>query len=116
MLSAVKMVEKLSMEELETFLEEQCISAQVTNQFSSNEISGEQFLLLTELEIKELAPKIGDRVKLRELIKKVCLTMWGFPLCSVSESPLSNYCHQSKVCFGPCPLTYPEKFRISISH
>ena len=62
---------ELSVEELEQFLEENCISAQVACNFFLNEISGQQFLLLTELEIKELAPKISDRIKLRELIKKV---------------------------------------------
>ena len=39
--------------------------------FFVNDISGDLFLLLNESEIKELAPKISDRIKLRVLIKKV---------------------------------------------
>ena len=38
-----------------------------------DEIIGEGLLLLSEMEIKELAPKIGDRIKLRKLINKKVL-------------------------------------------
>ncbi len=35
-----------------------------------NDISGELLVELTEAEIKEIAPKIGDRVRLRKLISQ----------------------------------------------
>ena len=38
--------------------------------FIENEVMGESILLLTEMEIKELAPRIGERVKLRQLVNK----------------------------------------------
>ena len=42
----------------------------LTNSGIENEVIGESLLLLTELEIKELAPRIGEHVKLRQLIHK----------------------------------------------
>lgn len=63
-------MEGLSTIELTEFLLENRISEDVADTFTKNEVTGECFLLLTEMEIKELAPRIGDRVKLRQLITK----------------------------------------------
>ncbi len=46
------------------------ISESVIDNFVINEVTGECCIQLTEMEMKELAPKIGDRVKLRQLITK----------------------------------------------
>ena len=63
-------MEKLSCIELSDFLLKNGISRSVVDNFTTNEVTGECFILLTEMEIKELAPRIGDRVKLRQLITK----------------------------------------------
>ncbi len=48
----------------------------VATAVDNNEVTGQCLLELTEGEIKKLAPKIGDRVKLRKLINE----------CQVSSS------------------------------
>ncbi len=63
-------MEGLSSLQLANFLSEQGISQSVADAFLENEVTGKAFLALTELEVKELASKIGERVKLRELIKQ----------------------------------------------
>ena len=63
-------MEKLSCIELSDSLLKNGISRSVVDNFTTNEVTGECFILLTEMEIKELAPRIGDRVKLRQLITK----------------------------------------------
>ena len=64
------MVEQLTVSDLFDFLEDSGISAQITNAILENDVGGKELLCLSEEEIKELAPKIGDRVKLRSLISK----------------------------------------------
>ena len=68
-------MENLSSVELCKLLEEHRIAWMLYN-----EVTGECFLLLTEQEIKELAPKIGDRVKLRQLISKCEVSSCGMLL------------------------------------
>ncbi len=63
-----KMVESFSSVELASFLEDNGVSEEVVEAFLENDIEGNQFLSLSELEVKELAPKIGHRVKLRQII------------------------------------------------
>ena len=72
-------MENLSSIELGKLLEEHRI-AEVVDAILDNEVTGECFLLLTEQEIKELAPKIGDRVKLRQLISKCEVSSCGMLL------------------------------------
>ena len=59
--------------ELYDFLLQNGLPEDVSREFVNNEITGEGLLLLSEMEIKELAPKIGDRIKLRKLINKKVL-------------------------------------------
>ncbi len=70
------MVEKYRPDKLQDFLEEKGICEQIAHDFFVNDISGDLFLLLNKSEIKELAPKLSDRIKLRELIKKVGFMVW----------------------------------------
>ena len=62
-------MEKVSYE-LGRFLTNSCIGKEVVDTFIENDVMGESLLLLTELEIKELASRIGEHVKLRQLIHK----------------------------------------------
>ena len=73
-------MENLSSVELGKLLEEHRIAEEVVDAILDNEVTGECFLLLTEQEIKELAPKIGDRVKLRQLISKCEVSSCGMLL------------------------------------
>lgn len=61
-------MDKLSSLELCEFLSEKNIADDVVDAIMDNELTGEHLLLLTEMEMKELAPKIGDRVKLRQIV------------------------------------------------
>ncbi len=63
-------MEGLSCTELVDFMLDNGISESVIDNFVTNEVTGECCIQLTEMEMKELAPKIGDRVKLRQLITK----------------------------------------------
>lgn len=63
-------MEGLSCFELTEFMRDNGIPESVVGNFASNEVTGECCLQLTEMEMKELAPKIGDRVKLRQLLTK----------------------------------------------
>ena len=67
--NSVQIMEKLSCVELGRLLEEKGLS-EVAEAFIDNDVNGECLVELTELEVKELAPKIGDRVKLRRLISQ----------------------------------------------
>ncbi len=57
-------------DELTKFMRNNGIPESVVGNFASNEVTGECCLQLTGMEMRELAPKIGDRVKLRQLITK----------------------------------------------
>ncbi len=63
-------MEGLSCTELADFMLDNGISESVIDNFVTNKVTGECCIQLTEMEMKELAPKIGDRVKLRQLITK----------------------------------------------
>ena len=56
------MMDKLSCEEFSDFLEEQGAHGDVIAAFHRNRINGEAFLNLSEDDLKELLPVIGDRV------------------------------------------------------
>ena len=62
-------MDKLSCTELGHLLDEKGLCG-VADAVVDNDISGELLVELTEAEIKEIAPKIGDRVKLRKLISQ----------------------------------------------
>ena len=59
----------LNCEEFSEFLEEQGAHEDIIASFSSNRISGEAFLNLSEDDLKELLPVIGDRVYIRNLLR-----------------------------------------------
>ena len=59
----IEEMERYNVEELFDYLEDKCISDEVKTKIKDNELSGKEILSLNEGEIKELAPKIGDRVK-----------------------------------------------------
>ena len=59
----------LNCEEFSEFLEEQGAHEDIIVFFSSNRISGEAFLNLSEDDLKELLLVIGDRVYIRNLLR-----------------------------------------------
>ena len=82
-------MEKKSYIELGRFLTNKGIQEEVVDALIENEVTGESFLLLTEQEIKEIAPRIGERVKLRQLINKHKVIF----LCSIKfRLTLLTYC------------------------
>jgi len=62
-------MERLSCTELGRLLDEKGLCG-VAEAVVDNDVCGETLLELTAPEIKELAPKIGDRVKLRKIISQ----------------------------------------------
>lgn len=51
--------------QLKQFLLDEGFSEQVSNNFQENEIDGALFCEMTEEHMKEVAPKISDRIKLK---------------------------------------------------
>ena len=69
-------MESLKDSELREYLLDCGCSEGVCNLVAANELTGQQLLQLTPEEIKEIAPKLEDRVQLRRLLDK----------CKVSET------------------------------
>lgn len=67
-------LEVLNCEEFSEFLEAQGAHGDIIASFSSNRISGEVFLNLSEDDLKELLPVIGDRVYVRRLLQNALET------------------------------------------
>ena len=78
-------MENLREEELENFLQENGCSETMINAVRENNLRGSDLLLLTEAEVKELAPKLGDRAKLRELIKKHKVKLQGKKMHEITQ-------------------------------
>lgn len=71
----------LNCEELSEVLESQGVHGDIVAAFSNNRISGEAFLNLTEDDLKELLPIIGDRIYIRGLLQNARKTALTVPLC-----------------------------------
>jgi len=67
---AVRPVPHLSVNELVEYLEANGLRPQTLDSFRNNIVDGKAFLRLTEDDIKELAPLIGERTLVRELIRQ----------------------------------------------
>ena len=65
------LIKELNREDFGDFLLEKGVDQEVASLFVSNRISGSVFLKLTEDELKELIPTIGDRILVKELLKEV---------------------------------------------
>ena len=63
-------IESLSDEEFGTWLYEKGFHEDLVSSFVSQRISGNAFLLLSEDDLKELVPTIGDRSVVRDLLNK----------------------------------------------
>jgi len=63
-------VSELSVDTLAEFLVSKGIRNLLAAEFRRNLVSGSVFLKLTEEDLKELAPLIGERVQLREILKQ----------------------------------------------
>ena len=57
--------------EFSDFLMKEGFHEDVISSFSSNRICGASFCALTEEDLKELLPVIGDRVRIRRLLQEV---------------------------------------------
>jgi len=79
-------MDQLSCADLKKFLQSHGLH-EVATAIVDNEVSGLYLAELTELEIKELAPKIGDRVKLRRLINQNKVSLKGIH----DHSNLTNF-------------------------
>ena len=60
--------EKFDYEEFGAFLQEQGLHKDVVSAIIDNRICSEAFVDLTENDLKDLAPTIGDRIRLRNLV------------------------------------------------
>lgn len=63
-------VDGLNCEDLAHYLEAEGVHEDVISTFVSNRISGRTFLALSDEDLKELVPIIGDRVHTRELLQR----------------------------------------------
>ncbi len=65
-----------TVEDVEEYLEDYGVSDDVVTNFRRNRVTGAAFLKLTEDDLRELVPLIGERTNLRDLLKQskqVCL-------------------------------------------
>ena len=63
-------IEDFTVDELVDYLEAKGVSEGVTLNFKTNRVSGAAFLRLTEDDLRELAPLVGERTNVRELLKQ----------------------------------------------
>lgn len=66
----------LNLEDFGDFLLEKGIHEEVASLFISNRITGSAFLRLSEDDIKELTPRIGNRILVKELLKEVSKVLY----------------------------------------
>ena len=64
-------IKDLNVDDFSEFLLEKGVHEEVASLFVSNRISGSIFLRLSEDDLKELIPTIGDRILVKELLKQV---------------------------------------------
>ena len=64
------MIEGMNCEDLANFLETENVHEDVTSAFIKNRICGQAFLNLSNDDLKELIPVIGDRVCVRGVLEK----------------------------------------------
>ena len=64
------MIEGMNCEDLANFLETENVHEDVTSEFIKNRICGQAFLNLSNDDLKELIPVIGDRVCVRGVLEK----------------------------------------------
>lgn len=73
-----------------SWLEEKELDGEIVQRFSKNKICGCTYLGLTEEDLKELLPVIGERVHVRQLLKEIkqvnTLNKWF--LHGATEAPL----------------------------
>ena len=65
-------IERMNCDDLVNFLETENVHEDVVSAFIKNRICGQVFLNLSNDELKELIPVIGDRVCVRGIIEKIC--------------------------------------------
>ena len=68
----MSVVTELNVEELSNYLCNKGLHEDVVAAIHDNKITGAIFVCLTKSDLKELAPTIGARITLRNLINKVC--------------------------------------------
>ena len=66
----------LNLEDFGDFLLEKGIHEEVASLFISNRITGSVFLWLSEDDIKELTPTIGDQILVKGLLKEVSQVLY----------------------------------------
>ena len=66
-----RLIATYSIDEVENFLLDEGIPAEVTETFASNEIDGAAFIQLTESDLQELCPIVGKRTKIRAILERV---------------------------------------------
>ena len=63
-------MEKLDAQEFADFLLERGVHEDAAAAFLSNRISGENFLSISEDDLKDLLPVIGDRITVRKILQE----------------------------------------------
>ena len=66
-------VKDMSVEELWHYLEEKNIEKPIRDNIRQHKIDGSMFVSLSDEELKELAPLLGDRLCLKRLISEVII-------------------------------------------
>ena len=62
---------EFSVEEVVEYLEDKDVGAEVLDNFKTNLVNGEAFMILEEEDLKELAPLIGERTILRQILRTI---------------------------------------------
>lgn len=63
-------VSELSVNDLAEYLRERGVRSGLVDIFKTNVVNGAAFLQLTEEDLKELVPLVGERVLIRQLLKQ----------------------------------------------
>lgn len=64
-------IEELDSAEFGDYLLEEGFHEDIVSAFTKNRIRGEDFLEMTEEDLKELLPVVGDRIHVRKLLKSM---------------------------------------------
>ena len=71
-------VRDLTCSEFSEYLTREGVHEEVIETFLRNRICGKTFCDLNEEDLKELLPVVGDRVRIRRLLKEVRVKLYGF--------------------------------------
>lgn len=71
-------IRDLTCSKFSEYLTREGVHEEVIEMFLCNRICGETFCDLNEEDLKELLPVVGDRVRIRRLLKEMRVKLYGF--------------------------------------